>query len=63
MDLSEKPTQRQLVQVDVASIAMSDIPKTFSEFDKLVWKVFYLGRKDKELELEEIGAQEKRSDE
>jgi len=63
MDLSEKPTQRQLVQVDVASIAMSDIPKTFSEFDKLVWKVFYLGRKDKELELEEIGAQEKWSDE
>ena len=63
MGLPGESTERQLVQVDIASLSMKDLPRTYTEYGERIWKAFHLGRKDKELELEEIGAQEKRSDE
>ena len=51
MSLPNGPTERQFIEVDVASIAMGRIPKTYSEFGDLVWKIFRMGKRAKELEI------------
>jgi len=47
----QKLTEKQIILVNVAGIAMGEIPKTFSEFGDLVWKIFHLGERYKEQEL------------
>jgi len=53
MGLPTIPTERQLIEVDVASIAMGEIPKTYSSFNDLVWLIFEKGKLAKELEIKE----------
>jgi len=58
MSLPDGPTERQLIDVDVASIAMGSLPRTYIELDSLVWKIFNLGRRAKELEITERESKE-----
>ncbi len=51
MSLPNGPTERQLIEIDVASIAMGNLPKTYSELGDLVWKIFKMGKRTKELEI------------
>jgi len=48
-----KPTEKQIIEIKVASIAIGEIPLTHSEFGELIWKVFRMGERHNELEEQE----------
>ena len=44
-------SRREIIQVTVASIAMGKIPRRYSEFGDLIWRVYELGRESKQLDV------------
>jgi hypothetical protein len=43
--------EHETILLEVSSIAIGEIPKSYSEFGDLVWKVFHAGAKYKDLIL------------